>query len=67
MAELMTELGARGLQLRRLDGDQVEVVGNASTLTDAMKEALGEHKGEILALLSAQAPATDRPSWWSDR
>lgn len=69
LAELMTELGSRGLSLRRLEGDQVEVVGNASTLTDAIKTSLGEHKAEILTLLSASAsppePAPDRPSWWS--
>lgn len=66
LSELMIELGSRGLSLRRLDGDLVEVMGNASALTEATKQALVEHKSEILALLSAEPPrAPQRPSWWS--
>ena len=40
LTELFTTLGSLGLSLRRRDAQQIEVVGDATTLTPQLKVAL---------------------------
>lgn len=68
LTELLSELASKALRLRYVDNDRVEVVGDTSTLTAAMKDALREHKAEIVALLDATQDASpEHPPWWSPK
>jgi hypothetical protein len=59
--ELLTELSASGVSLRRLPGDRIEVKG---PLDERLKQSLQEHKRELLSVLPD--PADEFRRIWSD-
>ncbi len=63
LSELFNALGSLGLSLRRADGDQIEVVGNATALTAEIKAALSENKTSLLDLLPVADPEGDAIRW----
>ena len=59
-AALLSDLQRQGFILIPLPEDKL-AVKPAETLTDALREALRQHKGELLALLSQPAPSWPCP------
>lgn len=62
LSELFTALNERGLTFRRNSAGELEVIGDTSRLTDAMRQAIGEHRQTILSCLPQASPAAAAPS-----
>lgn len=63
-SKLLTELQQRGVNLT-VDGDNLRYVAPKGALTDELRQAIKDHKAELLELLQAdavppKAAATDR-------
>lgn len=57
MIELFTALNERGLTFRRTTGGELEVAGDTSRLTDAIRTAIADHRQMILACLPSASSA----------
>jgi len=53
--ELLDRLDALGIELQAQDG-RLRVSAARGSLDDALKQAIGEHKAELLTLLAARTP-----------
>src|SRR5262249_28942293 len=59
--DLFLHLMAAGCQLTRVD-DRLRVHDPRHVLTDALRQALRQHKQDLLAMLAPSAPANDAPA-----
>ena len=52
LADLLVALCSLGLTLRRVEGNRIEVVGDANSLAPEIKAALTEHKPDLARLVA---------------
>lgn len=57
LPELFNQMNSLGLTFRRSTAGELEVVGDTSRLTDAIRQAISAHRQTILACLPASSPA----------
>ena len=63
LPELFNQMNSLGLTFRRSTAGELEVLGDISRLTDAIRQAIGAHRQTILACLPQASPAaTPSPS-----
>ena len=61
LPELFNQMNSLGLTFRRSTAGELEVLGDISRLTDAIRQAIGAHRQTILACLPQAAPAATPP------
>ncbi len=57
LPELFNQMNSLGLTFRRSTAGELEVLGDISRLTDAIRQAIGAHRQTILACLPQASPA----------
>jgi hypothetical protein len=57
LPELFSQMNSLGLTFRRSTAGELEVFGDISKLTDAIRQAIGAHRQTILACLPQASPA----------
>ena len=61
LPELFNQMNSLGLTFRRNLAGELEVQGDISRLTEALRQAIGAHRGTILACLPQASPAASPP------
>lgn len=57
LPELFNQMNSLGLTFRRSTAGELEVIGDTGRLTDAIRQAIGEHRQTLLLCLPQSSPA----------